>query len=58
MKGLWICTVAVSLLATAAQAQERQTLRTHMAATAGTGNGTPAVVSTCNGASDETWSVH
>ncbi len=34
-KGLWICTVAVSLLATAAQAQERQTLRTHMAATAG-----------------------
>ena len=37
-KGLWICTVAVSLLATAAQAQaqERQALRTHMAATAGT----------------------
>jgi subtilase family serine protease len=35
-KGLWICTVAVSLLASAAQAQERQTLRTHMAATAGT----------------------
>jgi subtilase family serine protease len=36
-KGLWIRTVAVSLLATAAaQAQERQTLRTHMAATAGT----------------------
>jgi hypothetical protein len=35
-KGLWIGTVAVSLLATAAQAQERQTLRTHLAATAGT----------------------
>jgi subtilase family serine protease len=34
-KGLWICTVAVSLLATAAQAQERQALRTHMAATVG-----------------------
>jgi subtilase family serine protease len=35
-KGLWIGTVAVSLLATAAQAQERQALRTHLAATAGT----------------------
>jgi subtilase family serine protease len=34
-KGLWIRAVAISLLATAAQAQERQALRTHLAATAG-----------------------